>query len=133
MSDYDYAYIRATCRWLRNNATPAEQRFWQLVRNRQILQKKFHRQYPIKFIDEGAPGFFVADFYCHECRLIVEIDGGIHEKQRQYDRLRTHIINELGIQVIRFSNSAALQKPQRVVRRLKTVLRQCEQNLDSED
>ena len=48
--------------------------------------------------------FFVADFYCHEKKLVVEIDGKIHQRKKDYDQLRTQIINTLGIRVIRFKN-----------------------------
>ena len=46
----------------------------------------------------------MADFYCHEKKLVLEIDGKIHLGQKDYDELRTHIINALGIKVIRFRN-----------------------------
>ena len=49
--------------------------------------------------------FFIADFYCHEGRLIVELDGKNHDYQKDYDELRSYIINNLGIEVIRFRNS----------------------------
>jgi very-short-patch-repair endonuclease len=123
MSKYDTEYIKATCRWLRRNQTQAEEAFWDLVRNRNILQKKFYRQYPILFEYESVPGFFVADFYCHECSLVIEIDGGIHEKQKEYDSKRTLIINELGINVIRFSNESVLDNIERVRKELIETLK----------
>ncbi len=69
---------------------------------------KFRRQYPIHFMHNNRRRFFIADFYCHELRLIVEIDGGIHKFQRNYDSLRTHILEELKYSVVRFSNKIAL-------------------------
>jgi len=53
---------------------------------------------------DGRRRFFIADFYCHEKKLVLEIDGKIHQRQKDYDQLRTHIINTLGIKVIRFKN-----------------------------
>jgi very-short-patch-repair endonuclease len=96
--------IILTARYLRKNSTKAENIFWQAVRNRKINSKKFYRQYPISFEYYGQQRHFIADFYCHECKLVVEIDGGIHEKQKDYDKLRTEIINKLGMKVIRFKN-----------------------------
>ena len=62
------------------------------------------RQFPLTFEIDGFPRFFVADFYCHEFRLVIEIDGKIHERQKDYDEVRTYIINCLGYKVIRFKN-----------------------------
>ncbi|MDP6685133.1 MAG: DUF559 domain-containing protein [Candidatus Marinimicrobia bacterium] len=64
----------------------------------------------------------MADFYCHECKLIVEIDGGIHESQKEYDELRTWIINQLDFQVIRFKNEDVLHAKSNVIQRLRTYL-----------
>ncbi|MGC1241070.1 MAG: endonuclease domain-containing protein [Chryseosolibacter sp.] len=59
---------------------------------------KFRRQHPI--------ADFIADFYCHECKLIVELDGEYHDDigQKQYDEGRTYELNELKVKVIRFTN-----------------------------
>lgn len=96
--------ITQTVRDLRKRQTRAEAVLWQALRNRQLNGKKFLRQHPIRFELDGAKQFFVADFYCHEARLVVEVDGGVHETQKEYDAFRTYIINELGIRVIRFPN-----------------------------
>ena len=103
--------------------TPAEKLFWALVRNRQVLGKNFNRQHPLTFQYEGARGFFIADFYCHEQRLIVEIDGGVHETQQEYDQLRTAIIQCEGIRVIRFTNEEVVHHIDRVKSKLEKVLR----------
>ncbi len=83
---------------LRKHQTNAEALLWQLLRNRQIANAKFRRQHPI----EG----YIADFYCHEHKLIVELDGSQHftELGIQKDAARTHRLNELGISVLRFDN-----------------------------
>ena len=88
---------------LRENQTCSEKMFWAIVRNRK-LGVKFTIQFAITFNYEGKNKFFVADFYCFEKKLVVEIDGSIHEQQKEYDALRTHIINQIGIRVIRFKN-----------------------------
>jgi very-short-patch-repair endonuclease len=62
------------CRDLRKRQTKAEEIFWQAVRNRKFLGNKFLRQHPIFYDLKGKESFFIADFYCHEKKLIVELD-----------------------------------------------------------
>ena len=93
-----------------------------MVRNRRIKNKKFNRQYPIRFEYDGQKRFFVADFYCHEFKLVVEIDGGIHETQKDYDALRTSIIKNLGMRVIRFKNEEVLNSMDKVVAKMEREL-----------
>jgi very-short-patch-repair endonuclease len=92
------------CRELRKNSTQTEKIFWETVRNRKLEGKKFNRQFPIYYDLHGKESFYIADFYCHELKLVVEIDGGYHERQKDYDKHRTEVINELGLSVIRFTN-----------------------------
>ena len=92
------------CRELRKNSTKAEQVLWERVRNRKFEGKKFNRQFPIFYDLLGKETFFIADFYCHEEKLVVELDGKIHDNTVEHDKLRTGIINSLGIRVIRFKN-----------------------------
>lgn len=92
------------CRDLRKNATNSERILWEVVRNRKLYNRKFHRQYPIFYELNGIQKFFIADFYNHETKLVIELDGGYHKPQIEYDMMRTEIINFLGIEVIRFKN-----------------------------
>jgi very-short-patch-repair endonuclease len=95
--------VKETVRDLRKHQTKAESVFWNLIRNRKtcprqgsgIKNKKFIRQFAIIFDYEEMKRFFVADFYCHELKLIIEIDGKIHDNQKEYDNLRTYILNDL--------------------------------------
>ena len=114
--------ITVLARQFRKNPTKAENIFWQAVRNRQISNHKFYRQYPIEFIYFNKTRYFIADFYCHESKLVVEIDGGIHETQKDYDKLRTEIINQLGMKVIRFSNEEVMGSMSQVIKRLEISL-----------
>ena len=86
-------------RELRQSATNAETILWQYLRNRKLNGLKFRRQHPV--------GNFVADFYCHEKRLIVELDGSVHvgRMNSDHDEARTNELEEAGIKVIRFWNS----------------------------
>jgi len=110
------------CRELRKRSTRSELLFWQKVRNRKVLGKKFLRQYPIFFMYMDKKTFFIADFYCHENRLVVEIDGKNHDYQREYDELRTYIINNLDIEVVRFRNEEIERNISSVLERLWVVL-----------
>ena len=83
---------------LRKTQTDAEIIIWQCIRNRNILGFKFRRQHPL---DK-----YIADFYCHEAKLIIEIDGGIHNQvdNEEYDKNRSYELSEIGITVLRFTN-----------------------------
>lgn len=100
---------------MRKNPTPAERQFWEKVRGRQFLKKKFYRQYIIQHSDIlGKKSFFIADFFCNEASLIVEIDGKIHEKQLDYDRIREEILLEMGYITIRFTNDEVFNEWEKV-------------------
>jgi very-short-patch-repair endonuclease len=96
-------------KFLRRNETESEKIFWNVVRNRKVKNKKFVRQQAFIFDYENEKRFFVADFYCAERKLIVEIDGKIHDSQKEKDLLRTEILGMLGLRVVRFSNRQVLK------------------------
>ena len=102
--------VRELVRELRKKKTAAEQAFWEIIRNRQINNLKFYRQKPIFFKYDEQKRMFIADFYCPECKLIIELDGKIHEKQKEYDKLRDYIINNLGLNIIRIKNEEVYQE-----------------------
>lgn len=110
------------CREFRKRQTKAEEIFWQTVRNRRFCNLKFLRQYPIYFIWKGKRKFFVADFYCDRLKLVIEIDGLIHLSQKDRDRIRSFIINTLGLRVIRIQNEAVLRNIDEVMMRLGKML-----------
>ncbi len=95
---------KIVCRELRNNSTEAEKLFWAEVRNNKFDNKKFYRQYPFYYDITGRESFFVADFYCHKAKLVIELDGHQHKSNQQYDKDRTEIIEGYGLKVIRFEN-----------------------------
>jgi very-short-patch-repair endonuclease len=84
-------------RILRENMTLYEKLLWDRLKQKQVCGLRFRRQHPIDF--------FIADFYCHEARLVVEIDGEIHENQKEYDDGRSAEMERFYIKVIRFKNS----------------------------
>lgn len=91
---------------LRRNQTPAEERLWKILRSHKLDGLKFRRQHPLSW--------FIADFYCHELKLIIELDGGIHELEevKAYDIRREKKLRELGLTVIRFKNEQVYTEPE---------------------
>lgn len=92
-------------RVLRQLQTPEEKELWEMLRNRKLKRLKFLRQHPIIYSHtQGRPQFFVADFYCAEKKLVIELDGKVHDFQKDYDANRDSILNRLGLQVLRIKN-----------------------------
>ncbi|MGA3014182.1 MAG: endonuclease domain-containing protein [Bacteroidales bacterium] len=87
-------------RLLRNTSTPSENILWSRIRKKRLSGIIFRRQHPI--------GPFIVDFYCHEAKLVIEIDGDIHDSQenKEHDENRTFELEKLGLKVIRFKNEA---------------------------
>jgi very-short-patch-repair endonuclease len=92
------------CRDLRRRSTKAENILWDELRRCKLCDKKFYRQYSIFHDIIGIETFFIADFYCHSEKLIIELDGGYHKYRLHEDEKRTEILNYLGLRVIRFAN-----------------------------
>ncbi|MFB6343854.1 endonuclease domain-containing protein [Saccharicrinis sp. FJH62] len=91
-------------RELRKNMTPSERILWDELRNKK-LGVKFLRQHPIIYEASATPvKFFVVDFYCAAKKLVIEIDGGIHETQKDWDVLRDFELQKRGYKVIRIKN-----------------------------
>ena len=101
---------------LRMDLTKAEKILWEALRNRRLNNFKFRRQHALKN--------YVADFYCHEAKLVIELDGGIHgeQEQKEYDRDRTSVLNEYGINVIRFKNEEVVSNLEIVLDKIKGCL-----------
>ena len=91
-------YLKEFRRELRNNPTKAEARLWKALRKSQLEHRKFRRQHSIEN--------YIVDFYCPSEKLIVEVDGNVHENaiNDAYDTIRTKRLNELGCRVVRFAN-----------------------------
>jgi len=116
------AIAKQLCRYLRKHSTNAEKIFWENVRDRRFMNRKFYRQYPIYFEMLGKETFYIADFFCFEEKLVIEIDGGYHERQKEYDTLRTSVINELNIEVIRITNEEVENNINTVLKKLHTYI-----------
>ncbi|MFI3272726.1 MAG: endonuclease domain-containing protein [Pseudomonadota bacterium] len=87
---------------LRKNMTPQEKRLWY----------EFLREYPIRFQRQKAIGHYIADFYCHRAKLIIELDGSQHytDDGEAHDEKRTIEINKYKFEVLRFSNIEITEK-----------------------
>jgi very-short-patch-repair endonuclease len=100
--DFQYHYapyviaLTDRARLLRKHKTYAETLFWEAVRGKRFLGLKFVRQKPLIH--------FIADFYCARLKLVIEIDGDVHDEAKEYDRARTDELEQFGITVIRYSN-----------------------------
>jgi very-short-patch-repair endonuclease len=94
---------------LRKNMTLAKLLLWKKLKDKNLFSPKFRRQHPIDI--------FIVDFYCHEYKLVIEIDGEVHntEEANQYDLARTAVLNELGLKVIRFTNDQVIYKSEDVL------------------
>lgn len=90
--------IHRRARDLRKRMTPAESKLWDLLRSKRFYNLKFRRQHPISK--------YIFDFYCHSLKLVIELDGGIHDTvdQKEYDIGREFELRNLGIRIIRFQN-----------------------------
>ena len=108
-------------RKLRKKQTISERIFWDRVRGNK-LGKKFKRQHPLRFQNNGRQKLFITDFYCPSEKLVIEIDGPSHDSQEQYDELRSIIINNLGLRVIRFRNEEVMNSLDSVIQRLVNII-----------
>ncbi|MFA6474983.1 MAG: DUF559 domain-containing protein [Patescibacteria group bacterium] len=105
--------LQLLARKLRNNPTQAEVVLWNRLKEKQ-LGCKFRQQYPLFQ--------FIVDFYCSSHRLIIEVDGLIHEQQRDYDQLRDQIMMRHGYSVMRFANAEIMNDLDKVIDKIKEKL-----------
>ena len=107
-------YIVELAKDLRNNMTESEKKLWSFLRMRQIGRHKFRCQHPIYR--------YILDFYCHEKRLAIEIDGNIHNSQQEYDKYRDEFLNSIGIRTLRLRNEDVLNSIEKVIEIIKIIL-----------
>lgn len=100
---------------LRKEMTETEVLLWKELRNFK-LGLKFRRQHPV--------GRFIVDFYCHQAKLVIEIDGGIHQQeiQKERDENRTYELEKLGLKVIRFDNQNIKLNISEVIKEIEKTL-----------
>ena len=100
---------------LRNLETMAENILWSRLCSNQVLGLHFRRQHPINR--------FIADFYCVRLKLVIEVDGSIHDRpeNKAYDIIRSEILNNFGITVLRFSNEQIIYEVDGAIKKIKEV------------
>ena len=110
------AFTLQKAKELRKRLTPAERKVWQVLKNKQLDAYKFRRQHPIYK--------YIADFYCHELGLVIELDGGVHDglEQKEHDLNRDQVIQEFGIRILRFKNEEVMGDVGEVIRQIKGFL-----------
>ena len=91
--------LKQKARFLRNNMTEQERKFWDIIKNKQFYGYRFLRQYCI--------GNYIVDFICRSKKVVIEIDGGQHnfDKNMEYDNKRTEYLLSRGYKIIRFWNN----------------------------
>ncbi|WP_231433737.1 MULTISPECIES: endonuclease domain-containing protein [unclassified Chryseobacterium] len=101
---------------LRKNETKEEKILWDKLRNNQLRGYKFRRQHPISL--------YIADFYCHQLKLIIEIDGEYHNlaEQKEKDQERTQILESNGLELIRFTNQKIHENLDEVISEINTKI-----------
>ncbi len=107
--------LQDKARKLRRNQTDAERWLWQQLRAKQ-LGAKFRRQ-------QSIPPYIV-DFVCFEHKLIIEVDGGQHDAQQQYDARRTKFLEQQGYHVVRFWNNDVFENKEGVLQHILTCIRE---------
>lgn len=108
-----WRYTGPHARELRKNPTLAEDTLWQRLRHGK-LGVKFRRQHRIDR--------FIVDFYAREPRLIIEVDGPIHETQQEYDAWRQSVLEHLGYRVLRFTNDDVLENVEGVIQVIREAI-----------
>jgi len=91
-------------REMRKNQTNAERILWEKLGNKKFAGLKFTRQHPIYYFKNNQKRFFIADFFCNKIKLVIELDGRIHEKQKDYDEAREDLLKNKKLSMIRFNN-----------------------------
>ncbi|MBP6409040.1 MAG: endonuclease domain-containing protein [Fusobacteriaceae bacterium] len=123
MGIYNEKILESRRRDLRVKQTEAEKILWQKLRNRQINGFKFFRQCSI--------GKYIADFYCSELRLVIELDGSHHYEENvfEYDKIREEFMKSLDIQTIRFNNLDVFKSLDEVMERVYFEVRKSSNSL----
>ena len=112
---HNLKYLRDARKELRRAITPEEEIVW---------HKLWHNNLGYKFRRQHSIGNFIADFFCPVKRLVIELDGEIHEGQIEYDDGREAEIEKYDIKVIRFTNGEVINDIYSVVNKIKTIIKE---------
>ena len=117
------AQIKQTVRELRKNQTESERILWEVLRNRGLDGKKFLRQHPIHYEINGKRKLFIADFYCSEKKLVIEVDGSIPIRYEEYEKACKEIIKIKGLHILRFKEEEIKENPGLVIKKIRKYLK----------
>ena len=117
--------LKGFARRMRKSQTPGEAAMWEILRSNQLDEVKFRRQHAI----EG----FIADFVSLEHRLVIEVDGTIHDFQPEYDQMRTELLNAAGFEVVRFNNAEPINQKYKVIDTLRAILKRRKAEIEKEN
>ena len=109
-------HLTGNARFLRKQMTKEEAKLWyQFLR---LYRPRFHRQYVI--------GNYIADFYCNQAKLVVELDGSQHcdPEEMKHDQIRTEYLQSQGLTVMRLSNLDVMRKFQSVCQAIDMAVKQ---------
>ncbi|MFH1051083.1 MAG: endonuclease domain-containing protein [bacterium] len=107
--------LKPLARQMRKDPTSAEKLLWQMLRKKQVLNTKFRRQFAIER--------FIVDFYDSKNKIIIEVDGDIHQYQKEADALRQEFLESLGYLVLRFTNDEVFGNMDRVITRIEEAIK----------
>ena len=102
-------------RRLREQSTDAERLLWSKLRDRRMMNCKFRRQFPV--------GRYIVDFVCREYKLVIELDGGHHQDQQEYDAVRSEWLQSRGFEVLRYLDNDVLTEVDSVLESIGEVLK----------
>lgn len=112
--------LKEFARQLRNNCTKSEIRLWKCLKGKQTCGYDFHRQKPLLN--------FIADFYCYELRLVIELDGYTHQFEETIikDKIKERELNKIGLNVLRFEDEEVMNDIENVLRTIENYIQQYE-------
>ena len=103
-------YVIKLAQEMRRNMTPCEKILWDRIKEKKLNGCRFRRQHPVCR--------YILDFYCHEKRLAVEVDGDTHKERKDYDEYRDQFLENAGIKTIRITNEDVLNNIDLVIKRI---------------
>lgn len=107
-------YIIKLAQQMRRNMTRCEKILWDRIKEKKLDGYKFRRQHPVHR--------YILDFYCHEKRFAIEVDGDIHKERKDYDEYRDLFLQSAGIRTVRVTNKEILDDIDMAIEKIKKLL-----------
>ena len=106
--------LKPVAREFRHKPTEAEAKLWQALRRNQVAGYHFRRQH--------ATDRFIVDFYCSKAKLVIEVDGPIHQKTTAEDKAREELLSSAGVRILRFRNEQVLNELDQIIQEITAAL-----------